>query len=620
VSAVEGSDIRPNAKSDTELLVKRMQTFGGLAVFEGSRPLGGNAQQPRRLAILAVLARAGARGVSRDRLAGLLWGDVEEARARRSLNQALYALRQELGSEEAILGTRDLRLNSELIEVDLTAFETARASGGFEEAARLYAGPFLADCHLPGAPDFARWAEEEREGIAADYRTLLEAAAAAATARDDRGGAVLWWRRLEELEQPRAAAAGTVLCLTRVASARPDVPAAAEQSAVPAAPPRELNVRRRMSALIVALALGSAGAASPAGGQQESTASRPQEPRPPFPYRTVEVRYANAAAPGVTLAATLTVPAGQGKFPAALLVGGSGQFPRDQPFLGHRMMLVLADYLTRRGIATLRFDDRGAGQSTLGKTRIENLTNDDFVTDARAGIAFLQTRPEIDPRRIGILGHSEGTRTAEIIAAMSPGDIGFIVLLAAASASLTKGEIVAAQSEAMARLAGLSAEVQAADSEFMSRALAVTRGEPDAEKRLKTIDAIAQEALTRVPAPERDAVEPGIRARVEILASDNFHRDAVSERRDYLSEVRCPVLALNGDKDVLVSADDNAPLLSRSLKRGGNRDATVRVLPGLNHMFQTAKTGAMEEAGEIEETFAPSALQLLGDWIRARTR
>jgi pimeloyl-ACP methyl ester carboxylesterase len=373
-----------------------------------------------------------------------------------------------------------------------------------------------------------------------------------------------------------------------------------------------------VSALLIALALGSAGTAPGAGAQQDPTAPRPQEPRPPFPYRTFEVRYANPAAPGVTLAATLTVPAEEGKFPAALLVGGSGQFPRDQPFLGHRMMLVLADYLTRRGIATLRFDDRGAGQSTLGETRIDKLTTDDFVSDARAGIAFLKTRSEVDWRRLGIIGHSEGTHTAEIIAATSPGDVGFIVLLAAASASLTKGELVAAQSAAMARLAGLSAEAQAADSAFMRRALSVTRDDPDSEQRLRKIAAIAEQVLIEVPAAERAAVEPGIRARVEILASDNFHQDAVAERRDYLSEVRCPVLALNGDKDVLVSAEDNAPLLGSSLRRGGNRDGTVRVMPGLNHMFQTAKTGAMEEAGEIEETFAPSALRLIGDWIAAR--
>jgi uncharacterized protein len=369
-------------------------------------------------------------------------------------------------------------------------------------------------------------------------------------------------------------------------------------------------------ALILALAFG--GSAATASGQQATTGQRPQEPKPPFPYRSIEVQYANPAAPGVTLAATLTLPPGKGSSPAALLIGGSGQSPRDQPFLGHRMMLVLADYLTRLGIATLRFDDRGAGQSTLGETRIEDLTTQDFVSDARAGLAFLQTRPEIDRRRIGLIGHSEGTQTAEIIAATSPEDVAFIVLLAAASASLTKGEIVAAQSEAMARLAGLSAEAQAADRDFVRRTLVVTRSQPDGQKRVREITAIAEDALTRVPAKERAAVEPGIRARVEILASDNFHQDAVTARRDYLSEVRAPVLALNGDKDVLVSAEQNAPLLGSSLE--GNQNGTVGVLPGVNHMFQTAKTGAMEEVGGIEETFAPSALQLIGDWIAERVR
>jgi len=195
-----GAGYWPNTKAGKGLLVKRIQTLGGLAVFEGSLPLGGNAQQPRRLAIVAVLARSGDRGVSRDRLATLLWGEVDEERARRNLNQALYALRHDLGAEDAILGTRELRLNPDLIEIDLQAFETARASGAIEEAARLYGGPFLGDFHLPGVPAFAHWAEEERAGLEADYRGVLEAAAAAATARDDRGAAVLWWRRLAALD------------------------------------------------------------------------------------------------------------------------------------------------------------------------------------------------------------------------------------------------------------------------------------------------------------------------------------------------------------------------------------------------------------------------------------
>ena len=195
-----GAGYWPNTKGGKELLLKRIQTLGGLAVFDGSLPLGGNAQQPRRLAILAVLARSGDRGVNRDRLATLLWGEVEEERARRNLNQALYALRHDLGAEDAILGTRELRLNPDLIEIDLQGFETARASGAIEEAARLYGGPFLGDFHLPGVPAFAHWAEQERAGLEADYRGVLEAAAAAATARDDRAAAVLWWRRLAALD------------------------------------------------------------------------------------------------------------------------------------------------------------------------------------------------------------------------------------------------------------------------------------------------------------------------------------------------------------------------------------------------------------------------------------
>jgi DNA-binding SARP family transcriptional activator/TolB-like protein len=223
VRDIHGGDIGRNQQPGMVLLVKRIQTLGGLAVFDGARPLGGNAQQPRRLAILAVLARAGDRGVNRDRLTALLWGDVEEERGRRSLNQALYALRQELGAEDAILGTRDLRLNPALIEVDLTAFDTARATGAFEEAARLYAGPFLGDFHLPGVADFARWADEEREGVAADYRAMLEAAAATATSRGDRGGAVLWWRRLAGLDP---ADTGAAQGLMRALAAAGDVPGA----------------------------------------------------------------------------------------------------------------------------------------------------------------------------------------------------------------------------------------------------------------------------------------------------------------------------------------------------------------------------------------------------------
>ncbi|HSJ76044.1 MAG TPA: BTAD domain-containing putative transcriptional regulator, partial [Gemmatimonadales bacterium] len=201
--------------------MKRIHTLGSLAVVDGTRPLGGHAQQPRRLALLAVLARAGEHGVSRDRLITLLWGEVEPERARRNLNQALYAIRQDLGSEDAILGTHDLRLNPELVEADVIDFQIASSSGALEEAARLYAGPFLGDFNLPGVRDFARWAEEERERLALDYRGILDALAADAKRRGDPAGAVLWWRRLAAVDPMDAGTArGLMLALAAAGDAR----------------------------------------------------------------------------------------------------------------------------------------------------------------------------------------------------------------------------------------------------------------------------------------------------------------------------------------------------------------------------------------------------------------
>lgn len=202
--------------------MKRIKTLGGLAVFDGGRLLAGAAQQPRRLAILAVLARAGGGGVSRDRLVALLWPDTEEERGRRSLNQALYGLRQELGTEEAILGTRDIRLNPDLVETDVGDFEAALASGALEEAARSY-GPFLGDFNLPGAVEFARWAEAEREALTGEYRRVLEAVARNAAGRGDWGAAVLWWRRRAALDPDDASIAQNLMLALAAAG---DVPGA----------------------------------------------------------------------------------------------------------------------------------------------------------------------------------------------------------------------------------------------------------------------------------------------------------------------------------------------------------------------------------------------------------
>ena len=179
------------------LLIK---TLGGLAVYDGARALSGAAQQPRRLAILALLARAGDRGVSRDRLLAMLWPEADEERARRGLNQALYALRQDLGSEDAITGNRDLRLDNALVDSDVRLFTEERAAGRFEAAAERWGGPFLSGFNLPGVPEFERWMESERAALAHDYAELLETLAIRAAERKDLAGAVPWWRRLAALD------------------------------------------------------------------------------------------------------------------------------------------------------------------------------------------------------------------------------------------------------------------------------------------------------------------------------------------------------------------------------------------------------------------------------------
>ncbi|HEX5634182.1 MAG TPA: BTAD domain-containing putative transcriptional regulator, partial [Gemmatimonadales bacterium] len=200
----------------------RIRTLGGLAVFDGERPLTGAAQQPKRLALLAMLARAGSRGVSRDRLLLMFWPDADEERGRRGLNQALYALRQELG-EAAIMGSADLRLDPTLVTSDLQQFDDARASGQPEAAAALWGGPFLDGFGLPGFPEFERWVETERAALTHEYAELLEALATAARGRGEAVAAVGWWRKLAALDTHNARVAESLM---RALAAAGDAPGA----------------------------------------------------------------------------------------------------------------------------------------------------------------------------------------------------------------------------------------------------------------------------------------------------------------------------------------------------------------------------------------------------------
>jgi alpha-beta hydrolase superfamily lysophospholipase len=333
---------------------------------------------------------------------------------------------------------------------------------------------------------------------------------------------------------------------------------------------------------------------------------RPQEPHPPFPYRSEEVRIPNMRAPGVTLAGTLTLPPGHGPFPAAILISGSGAQDRDESLMGHKPFAVLADYLTRQGIAVLRYDDRGTAQST---GRYGGATSADFATDAAAAFAYLRTRREIDRNAIGYIGHSEGGMIGPLAAADSAG-AAFMVLLAGPG-ERTRG-LLEAQRRAIGQAMGMSeAELDRAGL-LQARVIEIASGDlPQAEAEAAMRAAMSDTALagSGIVAAQRDML---IRRALDPWFRWFLRYDPAPA----LSALRMPVLALNGslDRQVLPAAN----LAGIRAATAGNGDVTLTELPGLNHLFQTARTGGIGEYAEIEETMAPVVLRTVADWIKAR--
>lgn len=333
--------------------------------------------------------------------------------------------------------------------------------------------------------------------------------------------------------------------------------------------------------------------------------ARPQLPRPPFPYRSEEVSFTSQPAQ-VKLAGTLTVPAGKGPFPAVALLTGSGPEDRDETVFGHKPFAVLADYLTRRGWAVLRFDDRGVGQSggTLAGT-----TSADYATDARAALAFLRARPGINKHKVGLIGHSEGG-TAAIRAAGQPQGPDLLVLLAAPG--LPGNELIVQQTLALARVQNVDSIQLMYVENAQRQVLDILQQTPDnAQARNKLLPLLNYEGSTD---PARLAV---VEAQIRQATSPGYRALLAERPAQTLPKVACPVLALNGSKDRQVPAAANLAAIRQGLQAGPSRDVTVREVPGLNHLFQTASTGSPAEYGVIEETFAPAALQLIGDWLAA---
>ncbi len=288
--------------------------------------------------------------------------------------------------------------------------------------------------------------------------------------------------------------------------------------------------------------------------------------------------------------------------------------------MGHRPFLVLADYLTSRGIAVLRVDDRGVGGST-GSTM--QATLEDNVSDVLTGIAFLRNRPEIDGRRTGLIGHSEGGWIAPIAATQSS-DVAFIVLLAGPGVS--GEELLYAQQAALLR-AGGQTEAYIAGNDHLSRVVfEVIRQTDDKAEAKQLIDQGIERLRAGLSEAERaavDAVRAGIPetqrdAQLATMLTPWFRYLLDYDPALVLRKVSVPVLALIGELDLQVPHDQNIPALETAFSEGATDDYMVLELPGLNHLFQTAETGAISEYAQIEETFAPAALEGVGGWILER--
>lgn len=325
--------------------------------------------------------------------------------------------------------------------------------------------------------------------------------------------------------------------------------------------------------------------------------NRPQTPEPPFPYRTEDVSYANPAAEN-RLAGTLTLPSEGGPFAAVLLITGSGQQDRNEELFGHKPFLVIADHLTRAGLAVLRVDDRGVGSST---GEVAGATSADFATDVSAGVDFLRARADIHPDRIGLLGHSEGGLIAPMVA-VERGDIAFLVLLA--GPGIPGDEILYLQAALLARASGAPEAAVAMNRTVQERLFAILREETDQQELRRKLQA---------------ALEAGgagsDSAQLEQVASPWFRYFVSYDPVPALRKVTCPVLALNGGLDLQVPPKENLGAIAAALEAGGNRVFEVKEYPGLNHLFQRAETGAVTEYGTIEETISPEVLADLAAWI-----
>lgn len=334
--------------------------------------------------------------------------------------------------------------------------------------------------------------------------------------------------------------------------------------------------------------------------------NHPQEPKKPYPYNAEEVTIESTG--GVKLAGTLTYPYTGSNFPAVVLVTGSGPQNRDEEILGHKPFLVIADYLTRHGIAVLRYDDRGTNASTGDYAKATTMDNAD---DALAAVAFLKTNTKINTSKIGIMGHSEGGIVAPMCAAKSK-DVAFIIMLA--GPGLSGDKILSLQSYLIGKAQNMNEDTLKTEIALAEKIYAIIKKEKDDKKAAEKIRKIMMES---VPDSLKKDMNTAIQISQQIATMTSpWMRFFISyDPQKSLTKVKCPVLALNGEKDLQVPPKENIEAIDKYLKKAGNKDYTIKELPDLNHLFQHCKTGSPTEYANIEETFSEDVLEIITEWI-----
>ena len=338
---------------------------------------------------------------------------------------------------------------------------------------------------------------------------------------------------------------------------------------------------------------------------------RPQEPVKPYPYYEEEVVFKNTEAQ-ISLAGTLTLPNKNEKSPVVILISGSGPQDRDESFMGHKPFLVLSDYLTKQGIGVLRFDDRGHGKSTgdFGKA-----TTEDFSKDVLSAIAYLKTRNDIDINNIGLIGHSEGGIIAPL-AANNSKDIAFMVLLA--STGISGAELSVMQSKTLRQF---PVKDEVAYEKNTRKAIAiVTSNKSESAIKIeltKHYNDFLRPMLTSLNVPEKN-MNLFIANQLKTSLKPWSRYFLQYNPADEIEKLQIPVLSLNGSKDSQVNAKINQEGIRNALIKGGNKDYKIIELENLNHFFQECKTGKMDEYRKIEQTFSPTALKEISNWILKR--